>query len=268
MNHAQSQSGPSEGFAQLNVVFHGLWAFETTNAGPIIAYTPILTHDIGTHEFVAGSVLSNVKLAEGERHYLSGVDDMPHKDFDFTEEDNVIVCNKPFTDDGKAFCSVELHPPAVIKSVRLVPVTSTQPFEGEDGKDLHPVRVAMVQVFIYYVKDPEKVSLEPIQVNPTHKEGAWNLHLYAQPTNRLPEDHAKNAYKAMAAMFGLNIIPIEPLFAPISDPHIMGLKANDMLGLDELGHGSGSNCDGLIVSNRSPRNEYSDSSASHSSDSV
>ena len=67
---------------------------------------------------------------------------------------------------------------------------------------------------------------------------------------------ALNHYAVMAAMFGLDIKGISAVSVPASDPHIAGLTADDLLGLDEIPKGklrnevSGSNCDGLVINNR------------------
>lgn len=256
MNSTQSRPETPEGFTRVNVVFHGLWAFETTNAGPVIAYTPLLEGtEVYSHVFVAGSHKDHVNLLKGVRHYLAGIEERDPKDHDFSRQDNVVVDNKAFI-AGTEFCSVELPAPVEIRSVRLADVTSYQPFVGADGKNLHPTRVAMVQVFIYYVNNPETVSLEPVNVKPTDKEDAWNLHIFAQPIGPVSEEHGKNAYKAMAEMFGLDIIPNEELFVLPSNPDIIGLELEDMMDLDDHLKVSGSNCDGLIIQNRT-QDEYS-----------
>jgi hypothetical protein len=253
--------------SQLNIVFHGLWAFETTKEGPIIAYTPYVEH----HTFKAGTLKNNVDLVRSAQHVLQSVPSqtMPHSDF--TLEENVYVSGAFDDKKGDLFCKVKLDRPDEIRSVRLVDVKAAiseaakkprkkddppfipKAFLGKDGEQLNPAYVAMVQVVIYDdVKTPETVSLEPAGAKPTQSDtGPWNLHIFAQPN--LPGEGSPHHYEVMARMFGLEIMPnpeVE-IFAAASNPHITGLTKNDVLGLDEIYQEvSGSNCDGLLIINR------------------
>lgn len=260
MSIQESQSGAPTGSAKLNIVFHGLWAFETTKGGPIIAYTP----KVSGHTIVAGSRTKLVNLEEGKDYVLVGVEPQDPKDFDFTPGDNVVVTKKPFIGKETLFCTVKLDPvPTEIQSVRLVNVKGNQVFGGANGKDLHPYKAAMVQVFIYDVAHPEAVSLQPADAKPTDadtvqptdagKDDAWNLHIFAQPSHLMDAPPPVDHYAVMAKMFGLDITAIKPVYTKPLDPGIPGLTEDDTKGLDEpVGppppH-SGSNCDGLIIDN-------------------
>ena len=259
-------SGAPNGKRQLNVVFHGLWAWESRQ-DKILAHTPI-DHE---HKFPAGSFVNNEEL-KPQKHTLTGVDAGNVNTFDPAQ--NVMVAGKPFVNANKRHCVVELPLPRDIRSVRRVPVRNEKPFGGNDGQNLVPKEVTMVQILIYDADDVDAVRLEPsairVGLNPDGQTA--NLHLFAQPPGgrHSHPGGAERAYENMALMFGLDITPLENLFVEATvDPGVLGLTASDLLLLGEAppsaaaaasaphsSHGpallgvSGSNCDGLVVDNR------------------
>lgn len=246
---AQRQS--SNGFSQLNVVFHGLWAFET-QAGKIIAHTVVDRE----HKIMAGDFDPQYDLRQGETYTLTGVEAGDKNTF--TEKHNVMVHCKPLRNTSQRFCQVDLPLPCDIKSVRRVIVPECQkPFEGQHGRDLSPEQVAMVQVFIYMAKDIEKVHLKPLPWEAKlDRDRTVNLHVYAQPDKKVKPGHAEQAYKRLAYMFGLDIVPAIELFVNVSNPCINGLDKEHLKGLMERSRpvmgASGSNCDSLVVNNVEP----------------
>jgi len=254
------------GKRQLNVVFHGLWAWEATGKN-LFAHTPIEPE----HQILVGDFTEQLEIPKDTNCVLDGVD--AGQNNSFLEKLNLIVPDQSLAPDPKRHCVIQLPLPADVRSVRTVPVKTDQPFDGDDGKNLRPNAVSMVQVFIYELDHLDSVTLKPLTPPLRIKLGEQtaNLHFFAQP----PKGHhqsiedSKAAYRKMAAMFGLDVTPVEALFVGVSDPNIPGMTEDDLrlLGEDMFmapaphphGRGfalprpmfeSGSNCDGLVIDNR------------------
>src|SRR6185295_1845712 len=156
-------SGAPNGKRQLNVVFHGLWAWEV-QPDRILAHTPIEPE----HEIAVGDFSEQTPIPAGTHCVLIGVD-AGHANA-FVPQQNVVVSNRPFTDVSKRHCVIELPLPQDIRSLRRVHVSTKQPFSGRDGARLHPAEVTMVQVLIYEFDCLGGVALKPlmpeIRINP------------------------------------------------------------------------------------------------------
>ena len=243
---------------QLNVVFHGLWGFETTD-------TEILAHTVkdDMHVYKAGDYKPGdpdspkIPLGEGKQYDLK-VDKGYEKAFKLSH--NVLLWNKRENNFDDRHCVVRLPHAKEIKSVRLAEAPY-QPFLGRDGSQLHAENAALAQVFIY---DTSGASLwedgTDLKWIPDvdRKYDAADLHFFSQPVS---EDakcfHVIRAYNNLAKLFKLEIIPVTALWAEPTDPGIKGLTKYDTLELREkpedfgpsmLGS-SGSNCDSLVIHN-------------------
>jgi hypothetical protein len=248
----------------LYVIFHGLWAFET-QPDKILAHTCIeVEHDIvaGFIDFSKLMPASTVDLIPGECKLL-GIDPQPQTTNIFDSNLNVIIQNKSLRLASKRFCVIELPLPKRIESRRSPAPDDppTIPYGGIDGEKLKPIKVSLVQVFLYDVADPASVRLSPPDVGPK-VDPATNtakLHIFAEPSNPMfnleGRLHVRDAYSKLALLFGLDIVPLAPAFEAASDPGLPGLIINDMLNLGEAlsmsieAGTSGSNCDALVIDN-------------------
>jgi hypothetical protein len=253
-------------FKHLNLVFHGLWAFESRTHG-IIARTP----QEPMHKTKAGPLnyhdkqdpLKDLVDLCQTSYTLGGVRAQCNGTKNFNTHQNVIISNKPFGAGKQLFCDILMPLPREIHSVRRAPVQLKHPFGGRDGEDLNPAIVSMVQVLVYDVLDPGALKLAPKDLGakaaPAGKSSndpdTANLHVFAEPPGKVPSCHSIAAYKDLAKMFNLDIVPVEALFVYTSDPNISGLTAFDLETFVELKppkaeFTSGSNCDSLVVDNR------------------
>jgi hypothetical protein len=241
-------SGRGECPFQLNVVFHGLWAFETMRGG-------ILAHTVKDHQHVITAGDHDVRMYDLEpgRNYKLDVKPQTGHDVDFDLKQNIVVSDKPLRDSRKRFCTVWLPPANLIQSERRV-LVSEKAFAGADGSQLDPCAVSMVQVFIYEEITCARLKRHRWEYKVDEKTKSADLHIHAEPAEKVDCFHPVRAYKRLAEMFGLEIIPIRELFVEASKPQppITGLDVEDMKSLHEgvamLG-GSGSNCDSLVIHN-------------------
>jgi hypothetical protein len=242
---------------QLNVVFHGLWAFETKRHG-ILAHTTKTPH----HVFQGGNLGGPMYDLQSGVNYKLVVRPDKGDDKDFEEDENVVLRNKPLADSRERFCTVWLPPATFIQSERKVPVVKKS-FAGCDGSKLEPRQVSMVQVFVYQHLEHARIRRLRAWKPDIQPDDTADLHFRAEPQTRdVPCLHSIQSYVQLAEMFGLEIVPVRELFikAKAPDPPIKGLDQADMELLvepnDSPGIGdqrpmglSGSNCDSLVIHN-------------------
>lgn len=252
------------------VIFHGLWIFEVHDRG-IRAHTNFEPEHIvcAGHFQKIGSTFADrtVRLPSGDLR-ITGV--KPGSDLDFDPDLNVVLEERPFMEKfaNRRFAMVHLPPPLCIHSLRNidVPQSPMHPFAGVQGECLHPDLVSMVQAFEYHSATPPKIRLEPTKATPLIDGKNVKLHIYAEPPTTPDKYHARDAYTSLAEMFNLDIIPVAPMFAPAADPQVHGLKLEDMnmlmenlMPMPSIGVGSkGSNCDALVVDNRTRKSAAAD----------
>jgi hypothetical protein len=236
---------------QLNVIFHGLWAFHL-NANGMTAVTTDHHH----HRKTAGEWAAPAFDLQPGEHALQGV--RPGSERTFSAHENLMVT----TDDGITKSAAPLYFIALpdareIHSKRKFPAGPEPMFEGADVPSELPAEIAMLQVLVYDFDDPYAVTLSPLAWKPKFNADGWtaNLHLFAQPDTPLMDpEHFKHAYRELAAMFALDIQPTRTVRAPLDTrTGIDGFPSIEELGLDERDSGgpqpgvSGANCEMLVV---------------------
>jgi hypothetical protein len=233
---------------QLNVILHGLWALRVERDG-IVAWTTDEHH----HVKKAGQWSApEFDLVQGG-HRLNGVRQGVARSF--SDQQNLVVTKSVHVlVANRHSYAVYLPNPRAIHSLRRFRAIGRAPiFEGSDVPARLPPEIAMVNVLVYDFDDPRKVTLEPLSWRPKlNKDGGTsNLHLFAQPNEPLTDpNHFKQAYKELAGMFGLDILPTRSGRAPVDKKTgIAGFPPNEERGLDERHpHGvSGSNCEMLVI---------------------
>ena len=244
------------------VIFHGLWAFESRK-DRILAHTPFIAeHRVcaGYFEDVGGVPADRTVSLSPCHCRVTGV--TPGKKTKFEGGKNVVVPDADFLSKfaDRRFARIDLGTVKDVRSVRNVKVEPppVNPFAGEDGEKLRPANVSMVQVFIYDIEDPTTLGLTSSKAKPhiDPVKRIAKLHVYAEPDTMGHRFHALVSYARLAEMFGLEILPIAPLFTPASDENIEGLDIRDMKTLLEMGkmHAIGAvskdeNCDALVIDN-------------------
>lgn len=238
----QSQSG---GY-QLNVVFHGLWAYVVGEEG-IDAYT-VQDPD---HVFLAGNWLDEQPIPAGD-YELLGVEEGSASVF--SDQENPVVRAKINMDDSATHCSISLPLPREIHSKRKFPTAGLAVFEGADAAGINPAEIAMVHVLVYDFEDPGSLEIDRLDWQPVMNpdERTVNLHLFAQEPSKVAADHYIHAYRKLAGSFGLDISPISTSNVPVDNPTgIDGLppeQEGDLIERDLSAQGvSGGNCENLVI---------------------
>jgi hypothetical protein len=242
----------------LNLVFHGLWAYEVSDKGILVRTPPMADHQVR-----AGSWNPEYSI-RGGRFSLDGVQDGGA--FRFDPEVNVILQGRRFDDTAPVDCAIELPPPAGIRSLRpIVFHPDKPPYTGADAGLVSTRKIAIVQVFTYAANLSSArlvgEGFDPIRPVVEQGESVANLYLFAQPASRTNPSHFEEAFAGLARMFGLDLVPV-PSVAPGPvgpKPPLPGIGWRDLVGLNEraafneelvpAGGTSGSSCDPFVIDN-------------------
>jgi hypothetical protein len=266
---------------KLNVIFHGLWAYEVRKDG-IYAHTCKEPE----HVVMAGQWKPDHGLEDGVKYKLTGVKRGSSPIIDnFKLCKNAIFRSKTLNPTN-LYCTVVLPPPSAISSLRTI-AFKTNPYWGQNAKDIESRKISIVQVFIYDLKQQVPIKLEgkwfsrlpkrtdspkSICLKYDHlQQGFMNLYFYAQPPVAVKSGHFEAAVRNLATLFGLQLIPVPSMAPAPYNPNISGCNWLDLVGLNERGGDSqdlvepntrgdfplfvpaggisGSSCDPFIVDN-------------------
>jgi hypothetical protein len=244
---------------KLNVVFHGLWAYEIRDNG-IYAHTSKQQD----HVVRAGKWVPEFDLKENMRYELKGIK-KDSKPIRFDDTTNAIFKGKKLSDPAGIYCTVMLPPP--LENFSLRPISfATTPYLGRSAGLINSKKIAIVQVFTYEVDGA--VELTESDGNATQRNLSFdlpqpitNLYFYAQPPGVVQPGHFEEAFGKLAGLFGLDLIPVVSMPPGPLNPGVSGLNWLDLVGLNEraerdsilapAGGLSGSSCDPFVVDNRS-----------------
>lgn len=269
MNSADSTTGTSSP-QTLNVLFHGLWAYEVQDSsqGPGIV---VRTTPQDDHRVAAGGWDPEADLREQASYRLEGI--RPGKRDEFESQVNVIFANRRLTaGSDRVRNTIHLPLPRRISSLRPISFHPDKP--PYTGKDAHLVatrQISIVQVFTYDA-DLAKVQLvetgKPagaphiVPLAAAARQGSVaNFYLFAQPAGRAHPGHFEEAFAKLAGLYGLDLVPANSIApGPRTPEQLQGVGWRDLVGLNERASfrgellpaagSSGSNCDPFVVDNR------------------
>jgi hypothetical protein len=255
----------------LNVVFHGLWAYEIgpsrSGRDAIVVRTP----PESDHRVAAGGWIPHADLKEGSTYDLNGVDEGTDTTFD--EATNAIFRKRKLVADAEVRCTIRLPIPKYIRSLRPITLHKDKPpYLGSDAHLIMSREIAIVQVFVYKANLPDVRLVEVDQAARRPHEvrlpginagqSIANFYVFAQPDGRVPGNHFETAFAKLAALYGLDIVPVPSMPAGPQGPNppIAGFMWRDLVGLNEratykgellpAAGSSGAHCDPFIVDNR------------------
>lgn len=230
----------------LNVVLHGLFVLHFRDKD-----LELLTPDVHDHIYRAGNWDINevCPLYKGQEYSLCGVIANPdppalprncnvffsQRDYNFKlrPERSVFKVWLPFPDDFKLLrCS----PDSDLYSGEL---PRCRKEEGVKIVD----KLSLCQVLIYRVKDYRSLALPGTRWKPkiNHNTGTANLHLWAEPADRLSPCHAEDAYRRLDDLLDtlhlrLGFYSTVPLD---SDTGVKGLPPEEEQGWSDWASGGG-----------------------------
>lgn len=253
----------------LNVLFHGLWAYEVHNSpqgpGLIVRTTPQ-----DDHRVAAGGWDPEADLRDRAVYTLTGIE--PGTRSDFESQTNVIFTNRPLeAGPADVRCTIRLPLPRKISSLR--PITfhpDKPPYTGADAHLVRTRKVSIVQVFTYSA-NLSKVQLTelgrpggsahmvPLPAE-SREAGVANFYFFAQPVGSAHSGHFEEAFAKLAGLYGLDLVPANSIAPGPRTPALDGVGWRDLVGLNERASfrgeflpaagSSGSNCDPFVVDNR------------------
>ena len=258
-------NGP-DGIQQLNVIFHGLFAYVLDDL-----HVNVIAPNIREHHYLAGEWMQETRLEAGisyALHGVSGAFTMPQPDRGL----NAVVPGFTKIDRApdKVFCSFCLPFPCYLYHLRVVPAPDpTNPafFSGSDAPNPAPGSLAMIQVFNYTFKDASRVRLYPsVPWVPTTQRFSsasyTNLHIWAEPICNMDINHVIPAFETLASVFsGLDLhvdqgAKSKPDSDPTAAPGVSGYETKTLgerCPMARTSRDSGAtdprNCHGLFVNN-------------------
>lgn len=248
----------------LNVLFHGLWAYEVAT-NEIIVRTP----PDENHRVAAGSWIPEAGLRQDATYRLEGIAAGSCSTFD--EVTNAVFSDREFVTEADVYCTIRLPLPDNISSLRPINFHRDKPpYTGADAHLVTTRQIAIVQVFTYSAKlervrlvelEPGVPDAPPIRLPmPGGNAQVANFYLFAQPDGRVNGSHFEEAFAKLAALYGLDIVPVPSVAPGPRSPEVAGVTWRDLVGLNEramfrkelvpAAGTSGSNCDPFIVDNR------------------
>ncbi len=220
--------------ATLNVVLHGLFVLNFTNLNCEL-YTPF----VEDHVYRAGNFEANglqhlhpqmVYTLRGVSH-ISGA---PKYDQTYDIYVDKARYNHVFRPQYSVFL-IELPFPETIRLVRTVSGDPNN-YCGDTGV-FAINRLSLCQVLSYFVPDIADLELSGTGWKPYLRPdtGTVNLHIWAEPLQRMTYNHAYRAYQTLSGMFTpmrfqLNVNRTAPLD---TNTGIYGLRPEEEMGLSE-----------------------------------
>jgi len=235
----------------LYIWFHGLFGFYFKK-DHIVVVTPFMEE----HKYFAGSWMQESPIKAGEWYRLRGVTgpQRPATPPAIDPAKDAVLSGISKVDMDSSYFLTRLDFPKQIIPVRYVNAT----FAGRASSQLH-APFPLVHLFEYEIPDPDCLNLEPLEWKPKRSAGSLttNLHVFAEPQEIVPNEHAMHAFMSLVSMFpGIDLqlqdstyrgcIPLD-----LNSPHgnlPCGLDPREELSLAERGK-SGTqpaNCFGLI----------------------
>lgn len=214
---------------QLNVVFHGMFAF-VVFPDHIEAIAP----DISDHVYKAGAWAHEMRLGQGVSYSLSGVStDAPPVALDPASQVVLSGVSKINTSSSTVFCVLNLPMPDKIVGLRRAKPAPGRPvFAGKAAGTIRATSFPLLETFVYRISDMQKLGLgHAFEWQPEiTSQGTVNLHIWAEPeVNMDPEEqaaHPSNAFNRLMALFpGIDLrIEFGVGTAPDATTNVRGLE--------------------------------------------
>lgn len=187
---------------QLNVVFHGLFAYIINHD-----HIEVLAPQVDEHAYKAGTWGKEFRLKETAVYQLQGIH--AEKNAPPLDVRNNLVLKNITTIDrspAKLFCSFILPLPKQIVGLRMVQSAPQRPiFLGSAAAQLKTTAVPLIQTFIYQIDDVRRLRLNDSGWQPEIiNQQVVNLHIWAEPDVEMAElstTHAVQGFSQLLALF-------------------------------------------------------------------
>lgn len=200
------------GYRDLYLCCHGLFAFVFRDD-----HILLLTPRIGEHKYLAGSWRREAGMKRGGAYsLLLGSKSAPANPRPVIGADNLHLPAIKDIDVNGSHCQIKLPFPKRFISLRHV----TAEFEGESFATANApsARFPLLQVLHYEVPDIQNCKLEGFEESwkPDRHSASQQLHMFAEPPDLVPDDHAARAFDALVQMLpGVDLrLKSSPKLAP------------------------------------------------------
>lgn len=204
LNAADRQASPAKLRPdQLNVLFHGLFAFVTWDK-----YIEVLVPDVPDHVYLAGAWKEERVLETDRTYRLSGVKSRPLSMMTFNPENNAVVHNAGQVDHRLEKCRLLLPVPDRVWALRCM--LKNGPEEFFSCNEIQAKKLPLVTALTYN-------GLEGTpSLGALWKAGASsrpaNLHVWAEPNHPVDDTYAYAALKRFKALFPDHCLDLNPHF--------------------------------------------------------
>ncbi|HEY6249201.1 MAG TPA: hypothetical protein VI685_04530 [Candidatus Angelobacter sp.] len=180
---------------RLYLWFHGLFGFYF-KADHIVVVTPFMEE----HCYLAGPWWNEKPLKKGEWYRLHGANDPqnPNSLPKIEPTKDTLLPGISKVDLDSSYFLMRLDFPKQIIPVRYVPAA----FVGSAAQYLH-APFPLVHIFEYEVFCLDCLRLDPLDEWPARDQDSStiNLHVFAEPDQLVPNEHAMHAFKDLVQMF-------------------------------------------------------------------
>ncbi|HLW79724.1 MAG TPA: hypothetical protein VKU44_09010 [Terriglobia bacterium] len=199
---AERQEGAAKSRpGQLNVLFHGLFAFVTWDN-----YIEVLVPDVPNHVFLAGAWKEEQELRADHTYRLLGVESRPLAMMTFDPETSAVVHNAGQIDHRIERCRLLLPIPDRVWALRCM--LKNDPGEFFSCNEIRAKKLPIVTALTY-----DRVEATP-SLGSLWKPGAaskaTNLHVWAEPNHPVDDTHAYQALKRFKALFPDQCLDLNP----------------------------------------------------------
>lgn len=200
LNAADRQPSPVQSRpGQLNVLFHGLFAFVTWEN-----YIEVLVPDVPNHVFLAGAWKKERELESDRTYRLLGMKSRPLAMMNFNPENNAVVHNAGQIDHRLEKCRLLLPVPDRVWALRCE--LKNDPGEFFSCNEIQAKKLPLVTALTYNSLEgaPSLGSLW------SAAPGTTNLHVWSEPNHPVDDTHAYVALKRFKALFPDHCLDLNP----------------------------------------------------------
>jgi len=187
------------GTSTLYLCFHGLFAFVFRED-----HILILTPRIDEHKFLAGAWRNEKGLKKGASYsLLPGTNKSGHANpRPVVSKDNLHLSDLKNIDAGSSYCQIKVPFPKEFISLRHVQATFTgKSFTAANAPSASSF--PLLQILKYEMPDTKNCKFDGFEESwkPNPHASSQQLHIFAEPPDIVPDDHAARAFDALVQIF-------------------------------------------------------------------
>ncbi len=186
------------GTPTLYLCCHGLFAFVFRDD-----HILLLTPRIQEHKYLAGTWRSEKEMKKGGSYSLVGASKSGYSNpRPVIGKDNLHLSGIKNIDTGSSYCQIKLPFPKQFISLRHVAAS----FSGKSFTAANAASAStfpLLQVLKYEMPDPQNCTFEGLDEpwKPDPHALSQQLHIFAEPPDLVPSDHATRAFDALVQIF-------------------------------------------------------------------